>query len=107
MGLFDTLKHFGRKVGDGLGRVVGAVQHGVRRVGETLKPVGAALATGARWAVQHHQPISALIKAAGDASGNPTMQNIGNAAFAASALATGYGAGRDYGMYRNYQGRTD
>jgi hypothetical protein len=100
MGLFDTLKSFGSKVGSGLNRAVGTIRHGVRRLGEISKPVGAALATGARFAVQNHQPIAMLMKAAGDASGNQTMQNVGNAAFAGSALLTARGVGQNYGLHR-------
>lgn len=100
MPFFDSLQNFGRRLSDGIGRVVGQVAHGVRRVGEFVKPAGAVLGKAARFVAQNHQPLALLAKGIGDASGNTTLQNIGNAAVIGSSLATARGIGKDYGVYR-------
>jgi hypothetical protein len=95
MPFLNTLRSFGESVQ----RRVGQLAHGVRRVGEFLKPAGAAFGKAARFVADHHQPLALLAKGVGDASGNTTLQNIGNAAVIGSSLATARGFGKDYGVY--------
>jgi hypothetical protein len=94
-GLFDTIRGFARKVGAGVSRGIGALAHGIRRVGDVTKPIAMG---AARFVGTYHQPLSLALKAAGDLSGNQTMQNVGNAAMLGSAALTARGIGRDYGL---------
>jgi hypothetical protein len=74
--LFDGIKQ-------GAGKFVGVVKEPLRKLGQM--------------ALQHHQPISALINAATSRSENPYLKAVGSAAVLGSALATRAGYGVNYG----------
>jgi hypothetical protein len=66
----------------GAGRVFGVLKEPLRKLGQ--------------FAVEHHQPISALINAATSQSDNPYVKALGSGAVLGSALATRAGIGRNY-----------
>jgi hypothetical protein len=74
-----------------LGSVWSAIKRGIGHVGNVAKTIGNFVST-------HHQPLSLVAKAVGDASGVPLLQNIGNTAAAMSGLATMRNIGKDYGV---------
>jgi hypothetical protein len=50
---------------------------------------------------ENHHPIALMAHGIGQASGNKTLENIGNAALFTSGALTGLGVGRDYsGLYK-------
>jgi hypothetical protein len=70
-------------------KAFGALREPVKKLGQ----VG--MATG-RFIANNHQSLSMLAHAVGDASGNPTLKGIGNAAMIGSAIASACGYGKDY-----------
>ena len=82
MGVLGSIWNWGK-------RAIGHIGNAVKTVGSIIK--------------QHHQPLALGLKAVGDASGVPLLQNIGNTALAASGLATMKGVGKDYGLRTNQQ----
>lgn len=74
--LFEGIKQ-------GAGRFFSIVKNPLRKIGQM--------------ALQHHQPISALINAATSQSENPYVKAVGSAAVLGSALATRAGYGVNYG----------
>ena len=82
MGVLGSIWNFGKKA-------IGHIGNAIKTIGSVVK--------------QHHQPLSLMAKAVGDASGVPLLQNIGNTALAASGLATMKGVGKDYGLRTNQQ----
>jgi hypothetical protein len=73
----------------GARKILGVVGGVIRRVGSF--GIGAARFVGA-----NHQPISMLLHGLGEASGNPTLKNIGSAALIGSGLLGAAGIGKDY-----------
>lgn len=91
MGLLGTIWNIAKQ---GAGKVIGAVREPIRKLGQV--GLGAA-----KWGIQNHQSLALLAHGAGEASGNPTLKNIGNAALMGSGALTGLGVGKDYMNYRN------
>jgi hypothetical protein len=76
-------------LGNFLSRVKGIAQKALGATGTVLRKIGS-------FAVQHHQPISALVNAATSSSENPYVKALGSAAVLGSALATRAGVGKNY-----------
>ena len=87
------ISNVARKAGAGLRRGIGNLAHGVRRVADFTKPI--AMGVG-RFVADNHQPLSMLAHGIGEATGNPVMKGIGNAALIGSGLASAAGIGKDY-----------
>lgn len=88
-----------------------AVSSGTRVLGgfgETLRKVGDYTAKVVRgvgnFVKENHQPVSMLVRAVGDATGNDTLKTAGDLAMAGSAYMTTKGIGKDYTGLRNMMG---
>jgi len=90
MGLLDFIGR-ARKA---TGRVIGQIGDGLKRVGEMALPV---LKSIGNFAVNHHQPISALLQGASDLMPqNQLLKNVAGASLIGSAVLTGRGVGKNY-----------
>jgi hypothetical protein len=76
----------------GVSKVIGAVREPLRKLGQ----IGVGVA---RFGIQNHQGLAMLAHGVGEASGNPTLKNIGNAALLGSGVLSGLKVGRDYMNY--------
>ena len=94
MGLLDTLGSFSRRVGAGVGRIMGQVGTTLKRVGETALPV---LKRVGQIALDNHQPIAAIAAGVADAMPeNKWAQGIAAASVVGSAALTAKGIGKNW-----------